>query len=133
MQQDNIGINEQAELDRAFFVLNGVCWQAFESEKGLWFLRIVDVHDLTKYMWVKLRICKERKITEEDICFDFLHTNMNETLKYKYLYDTERNHNHLASFFLGKHSKRKAERKFYEENIHCFYELGEGISLPSTH
>ena len=116
----------QEELDRAYFVLNGVCWQAFETENGVWLIRIVSIYDLEKCMWLKVRALDKRKLTEDDICFDFIDTDIDETTKYKYLYDTERNHDIIASVFLGKFSRRKAEKRFYEENIHRIEELGQG-------
>lgn len=119
----------QKELERSYFVLNGVCWQAFESENGVWLIRIVDIHDLEKCMWLKVRFWKKRRIKAKDICFDFIDTNMTEVLKYKYLYDTERNHDLLASVFLGKYSVKKSERRFYEENIHRIEELKRGDVL----
>lgn len=116
----------KAELDRAYFALDGVCWQAFESKNGVWLIRIISIYDLEKCMWLKVRVSSKKKVTADDLCFDFIDTDTDEVTKYKYLYDTERNHDTIASVFLGKFSRKKRERKFYEENIHRIEELGQG-------
>lgn len=128
MNNDFTEITEEMEkeLDRAYFALNGVCWQAYESINGVWLIRIVSIYDLERFMWLKVRIASKRKPTKDDLCFDFIATNMDEITKYKYLYDTERNHTAIANVFLGKFSRNKKKREFYEKNIHRIEELGDG-------
>lgn len=123
----------EKELDMAYFVLNGVCWQAFESTDGVWLIRIVNIHESEKYMWLKVRAACDRKLKAEDICFDLIATNFDETTKYKYLYDTERNHELIAEVFLCKFSRKKEKRNFYNDNIHRIEELRQGNEICTTH
>lgn len=115
----------KVEMDRSFLILRGLCWQAFIIETGDKFIRVVDLNDLTRCLWLKVRIIPEDGVvTRNSFHFDYECDNLEfDVLKYKYLYLTERNHRTMTNMFIGAFSTDEYEQNFYKENIHFLWEL----------
>lgn len=115
------------EMDRSFLIITGICWQAFITKDDIWVIRVIDLNDLEKYMWLRVRVIKEDdgSVNERSFHFDHYSDNLTEVLKYKYLYLTELNHYTISDMFMGAYSEDEDERDFYKSNIHRFSELEE--------
>lgn len=100
-------------MARAYMGMLGFFWEMHEN-KGIWFIRIQNIYDVGKDLWVKVRVLTGN-LTIDSLCFDFYKSNMSEEEKYKVLYLTERNKKIFCRVFLYKFSPDNEEKSDYKK------------------
>ncbi|MEG1723758.1 MAG: hypothetical protein RR313_00050 [Anaerovoracaceae bacterium] len=91
-------------VEKAYMCMAGYVWQHYE-ENGEWFIKVVNINHLDKWLWLKVRKPSDEKAKPKNMYLDFFSGNVSEIEKYKMLYYTERNRTLLCKVFIEEKDK----------------------------